>query len=80
MLSQSSASIKDIKHEPFDMEIEMSEQEMSGLADAFNKYMDVKDKKISFNELFHDLRAIDIEKKQPLLFEILERILYCDEI
>ena len=42
------------------MEIEMTEQEMEGLQDAFTRYMDNKDKKISFNELFHDLSAIDI--------------------
>ena len=38
------------------------------------------DKTISFNELFHDLKAIDIQNKQPLLFEILERILSFEEI
>ena len=42
--------------------------------------MDVKDKKICFNELFHDLKAIDIQHKQPLLYEILERILDFSEI
>lgn len=59
-ISHSSDSVKEIKHKPFDLDFEMTEQEMNGLADAFHRYMDVKDKKISFNELFHDLKAIDI--------------------
>ena len=53
---------------------------MKGLADAFNKYMDSKDQKISFNELFDDLRKIDIKNNHPLLYEILERILNCEEL
>ena len=80
MMSQSSDSIKEIKHTPFDMEIEMSDDEIAGLSDAFNRYMDPKDKKISFNELFHDLRAIDIQRKNSLLYEILERILKDEEL
>ena len=81
VISQSSGSIKEeLKHTPFDMQIEMTETEMEGLKDAFNKYMDSKDRKISFNELFEDLRKIDIERNHPLLYEILERILECDEI
>ena len=82
MMSQSSESVRDgeLQHTPFDMEIEMTEQEMQGLRDAFHKYMDNKDQKINFNELLEDLRKIDIRTKQPLLYEILERISYCDEI
>lgn len=60
MVSQSSDSVKEIKHTPFDMEIEMSDTEIAGLTDAFQRYMDPKDKKICFNELFHDLKAIGI--------------------
>lgn len=80
MMSQRSDSVKEIHHTPFDMEIDMSEEEIEGLKDAFNRYMDPKDKQISFNELFHDLKAIGIRTKNTLLYEILERILYCDEI
>ena len=72
--------MKDIRHKPFDMEIEMQEEEIAGLSDAFNRYMDPKDKQISFNELFHDLKHIGIERKNTLLYEILERIRNCDEI
>lgn len=62
------------------MEFEISQQEIDGLQDAFRRYMDAKDKKISFNELFHDLKAIEIQRKQPLLYEILQRILDFAEI
>ena len=60
----SDSSRSDLAHpidwEPFDLELEISEQEVSLMQDAFKRYMDPDDKKISFNELFHDLRAIDI--------------------
>ena len=79
LLSQSSDSIKAINWEPFEMQFDFTEEELDGLADAFNQYM-AEDKTISFNELFHDLKAIDIQNKQPLLFEILERILSFEEI
>lgn len=79
MLSQSSDSIKAINWVPFEMQFEFTEEELDGLKDAFEQYMD-SNKTISFNELFHDLKAIDIQHKQPLLFEILERILSFDEI
>lgn len=62
------------------MDFTMSEEETAGLRDAFTRYMDPKDSKISFNELFHDLKAIDIKRKQPLLYEILERVLDFPEI
>ena len=62
------------------MQFDFSQEELDGLKDAFDRYMDTKDKKISFNELFHDLKAIDIQHKQPLLYEILERILTFEEI
>ncbi len=43
------------------MDFKISDQEIAGLHDAFTRYMDPKDNKISFNELFHDLKvAIDI--------------------
>ena len=41
----------------------MNAEETAGLEDAFLRYQDAKDKKISFNELFHDLKAIEIERK-----------------
>ena len=43
-------------------------------------YMDPIDQKVSFNELFHDLKEIGIKYKQPFLFAILERILDFPEI
>jgi hypothetical protein len=70
----------EIQHKPFDMEFEMTPHEMAGLTDAFNRYMDPKDKKISFLELFHDLKQIGIQQKQPLLYEILDRIQKFDQI
>ena len=48
--------------------------------DAFKRYMDPKDRKISFYELFHDLEDVEIKTKQPLLYDILERILELEEI
>ncbi len=61
--NSSVAMDEEIQHKPFEMEFEMSENEMAGLADAFNRYMDVNDKTISFNELFHDLKQIGIKQK-----------------
>ena len=78
--SPSSGSMNAIDWEPFKMDFTMSEEETAGLRDAFTRYMDPKDSKISFNELFHDLKAIDIKRKQPLLYEILERVLDFPEI
>ena len=78
--SQSSDSTKAIDWTPFEMEFEMTEAELAGLQDAFTRYMDAKEKTISFNELFHDLKAIDIQRKQPLLYEILDRIVDFPEI
>ena len=80
MNNDSDTLIDEIDWTPFDMEFEMSEQEIVGLNDAFTRYMDSNDEKISFNELFHDLKAIEIQRKQPLLYEILERILDFPEI
>ena len=60
MMSESSDSFREIQHKPFDLELEMSDFEIAGLSDAFHRYMDPKDKKIAFNELFHDLKAIGI--------------------
>ena len=79
-MSQSSDSIKDIDWTPFEMDFDMTETEILGLFDAFSRYMDPKDNKISFNELFHDLKKIKIQGKNPLLYEILGRILEFPEI
>ena len=52
------------------MQFDFTDEELDGLKDAFEQYM-AQDKTISFQELFHDLKAIEIQNKQPLLFEIL---------
>ena len=59
-MSSISDSVKAIDWTPFDMEFEITDAETEGLQDAFKRYMDVKDKKVNFNELFLDLKAIDI--------------------
>ena len=72
--------VEEIAWTPFEMSFEISEEEKDSLHEAFKRYMDMSDKKIQYTEFFADMKQIDIEHKQPLLYEILERILDLPEI
>ena len=59
---------QEIDWEPFPLDFNITETELTLLKDAFNNYKSPEDNKISFKELFFDLETIQVKKKNPMLY------------